>query len=96
MECKERFVFKTIEKRGAGAFKNEKGETVEYPEAYILKVDENKDGKINERKFRISSNRAYLADKLREVAPYEDIDVTFDVLVHLNGVRLEVLDVEMV
>jgi len=96
MECKERFVFKTIEKRGAGAFKNEKGETVEYPEAYILKVDENKNGKINERKFRIGANRAYLADKLRELAPYGDVEVTFDVIVYANSVKLEVLDVELV
>lgn len=96
MECKERFVFKSVEKRGAGAFKNEKGETVEYPEAYILKVDENKDGKINERKFKFGANRSYLFDKLKNLEPYGDVDVIFDVIVYANSVKLEVLEVELV
>ena len=40
MKCKGSFVFKSISHRDAGVFKNDKGEDVKYPSAYILKVDE--------------------------------------------------------
>lgn len=95
MQCKDVFVFKSIEKRGAGSFKNEAGEEISYPETYLIKVDENHDGKIDERKFKFSAQNEILAAQFKEIAPYEKIEITFDVLVYQSGARIQPVGVEL-
>ena len=52
MQARGKFVFKSLERKEGGKFINEKGEEINYGASYQLKVDENKDGVINERKLK--------------------------------------------
>lgn len=97
MICADEFVFKSLESRAGGVFKNDKGDTIEYDEVYILKVDEKtREGKINERKFKFGIQNQALAAKLREFEAYEHIKLYFEVTIYANGVKLNPYDVELV
>ena len=52
MYCKGTLIFKSIEKRSGGTFKNDKGQDVNYDASYVIKADEVKDKEVNERKFK--------------------------------------------
>lgn len=82
------FVYKGIEKRGAGSFKNDKGEEVNYPESYILKVDEISDGKINERKLKVDPANIGLIDSLKKLSPYDKIKLECDILLYQNSAKV--------
>lgn len=82
------FIYKCLEKRGAGEFTNEKGESVKYKESYILKVDEVIDGNINERKLKIDVNNVGLIDKLKQLKPYEKISLECDVTLYNNAAKV--------
>lgn len=96
MKCKSIFVFKTLTLRNAGTFKNNDGVDVEYPAAYILKVDEIlENGDINEHKFKIDTNKTVLVNTLKDLEPYQKIELTFDVKLFANSVGLDVIDVDI-
>lgn len=96
MKCKSTFVFKTLTLRKAGTFKNSDGVDVDYPAAYILKVDEILDsGDINEHKFKIDTNKTVLINTLKEFESYQKINLTFDIVLYQNRIGLEVVDVDV-
>ncbi|MCI8396507.1 MAG: hypothetical protein HFJ52_02170 [Clostridia bacterium] len=82
------FIFKGIETRKAGEFLNNKGETVKYPEAFILKVDEVVDGSINERKLRVDINNTMLISRLKKINPYDKFQLECDVVLYQNGAKV--------
>lgn len=78
MICKGQFVFKEVSKRDAGKLTNSNGDVIEYPETYILKVDEIGDKGINERKFKFPYSNSDLFNELKALNPYEKIEISFD------------------
>lgn len=79
MQAKGKFIFKSLERKDGGKFVNEKGQEVNYDASYQLKVDENKDGVINERKLKISQKNDILVQKLMKKNPYEPIELLCDI-----------------
>lgn len=79
MQAKGKFIFKSLERKDGGKFTNERGQEVNYDASYQLKVDENKDGVINERKLKISQKNDVLIQKLMKKNPYEPIELLCDI-----------------
>ena len=80
MQAKGNFIFKSLELKDGGKFTNERGQIVDYPESYQLKVDEqSNDGSINERKLKISKNNDVLIQKLKKKQAYDRIELLCDV-----------------
>lgn len=79
MQAKGKFIFKSLERKDGGKFTNEKGQEVNYDASYQLKVDENKDGVISERKLKISQKNDVLIQKLMKKNPYEPIELLCDI-----------------
>lgn len=95
MKCKGSFVFKSISHRDAGVFKNDKGEDVKYPSAYILKVDEiNENGDPNERKFKIDDKKADLINTLKTFKVYDGIVLEFNITIFNSRIGMEIVSVE--
>lgn len=95
MKCVGDFVFKSLEKRSAGEFRNDKGSVVKYDESYILKVDEQAENGIFERKFKVSVQNTDLIHNLQALQPYSKCKIGFDVHIFNNQIRLiplELLD----
>lgn len=88
MECRGEFVFKTLEKREGGIFTNDKGENIKYSESYLLKVDELKDGKINERKLKFPVDNKDFAKKLEDLTPYTRVIIVFDVTMYSSNCKI--------
>lgn len=88
MKAKGEFVFKGLDKRAGGEFVNDKGQSVKYPESYILKVDEVVDGSINERKLKIDVNNTSLINELNKLKPYDHINLECDVVLYQNSARV--------
>ena len=51
MKCNGKFVFRGLGKKEGGEFINERGIKVKYDASYVLKLDEEIDGKAYERKL---------------------------------------------
>lgn len=95
MKCQGNFVFKSLIHRPSGTFKNDNGEDVNYPAAYILKVDELlENGEINERKFKIDVNKTGLINDLRLLDVYQKIVLHFNVTIYTSRISLELIDVD--
>ena len=92
MKCKGIFKFKDIRKRDGGSFTNESGEVINYKESYILQADEEVDGRIYERTFRLPTNSS-LIDELKPLQPYTDIEISFDVEIY--GSRVSVVPTDI-
>lgn len=94
MKCQGNFVFKTLTHRDGGTFKNTDGNEVNYPAAYILKVDENlSNGEINEHKFKIDEKNSILVNALKEFGAYQKIILEFEVTLYTNRIGFEVVNV---
>ena len=94
MKCKGNFVFKTLTHRNGGSFKNADGNDVNYPSAYILKVDENLDnGEINEHKFKIAENNTMLLNILKDYEAYQKLIIEFEITLYSGRIGLEVVNV---
>lgn len=94
MQSKGKFIYKSLLKREGGTFTNEKGQNVNYNEAYILKCDEFVDGQIYERKFRFPSTNTSLYNKFNNIQAYTPLLITFDVILGDNRVSLTPVDIE--
>ncbi len=95
MKCQGNFIFKTLTHRNAGVFKNNEGVDIDYPSAYILKVDEiMSNGDINERKFKIDDKKTSVINVLKTLEPYQKIVIDFEISLYTSRVTLEVVDVE--
>lgn len=93
MYCKGIVMFKGIEKRNGGTFKNAQGQDIDYDSAYVLKFDEIVEGKINERKLKFPSSNKVLYDKFEKFDPYTQVQITCDVVLMQNACRLVPIDV---
>lgn len=96
MKCKGNFVFKNLTHRQGGTFKDSNGNEINYPSAYILKVDELKDnGDADERKFKVSENQVTLINDLETLEQYQKIELEFDLTLYSNKMALVVSDVSI-
>lgn len=88
-------MYKGIEERAGGSFKNDKGQTVDYDKCYVLKFDEIIDGKINERKLKFPFADKNLYDKFIVFEPYTMVDLFCDVVFMQNACKLVPINVEL-
>ena len=88
MNCKGRFIFRYIEKKEAGSFTDENGKEIRYDSSFNLKLDEIVDGKPVERKFKIPLSDKNLANDFFNLKPYYPCEVTFDINIYANSVKL--------
>lgn len=93
MLCKGTLIFKSIDKREGGTFKNDKGQDINYDSSYIIKVDEVKGKDVNERKFKFPQTNKVLFESFSEIEPYTKVDITFDVVISTNTCKLVPVDV---
>jgi hypothetical protein len=94
MQAKGKFIFKSLERKDGGKFTNERGQVINYDASYQLKVDENKDGVINERKLKISQKNDLLIQKLMKKNPYDQIELLCDI--EFYGSVAKVIPVDLV
>lgn len=94
MYSKGIFMFKGIEKREGGTFKNSNGQEVNYDASYVIKVDEIYNGQINERKMKFPVSNKVLFDKFAQFEPYTKVSITCDVQMLQSGSKLIPIDVE--
>lgn len=93
MKCEGKYVFKSIKTRDGGEFTNDKGQKVKYKPSYIVSVDDIQGADILARQFKFSEDNNELASKFKNINPYEDIIISFDVEIYNNNVRLVPTDV---
>lgn len=94
MQAKGKFIFKSLERKDGGKFTNERGQEINYDASYQLKVDENKDGIINERKLKISQKNDILIQKLMKKNPYDSIELLCDI--EFYGSVAKVIPVDLI
>jgi hypothetical protein len=94
MQAKGKFIFKSLERKDGGKFTNERGQEISYDASYQLKVDENKDGVINERKLKISQKNDLLIQKLMKKNPYDQIELLCDI--EFYGSVAKVIPVDLI
>lgn len=88
MKAYGKFVFKSLENRAGGEFTDTSGNVVKYSDTCILKVDENDDGSINERKLKVDKNNIGLINQLKDVKVYTEIELECDVKLYQNSCKL--------
>ena len=93
MKCAGRFIYRGIEKKDAGSFTNDNGQTISYDSSYQVKLDEIVDGKPQERKFKFPTKEKKLADSFNDLEPYSKCEITFNVNIFANSIRLIPLEV---
>ena len=94
MQAIGKFIFKSLEKKQGGEFTNEKGQLVKYSESYQLKIDENKDGVISERKLKVLADNNTLVQKLMKKNAYDKIELLCDV--EFYGSVAKVIPIDLV
>ena len=94
MRCKGIVMYKNIEERAGGTFKNDKGEDITFDKAYVVKFDETVDDKINERKLKFPFSNKSLHDKFKVLKPYTYVTLTCDVVLMASSCKLTPIDVE--
>lgn len=93
MKANFEVVFKSVEKREAGSFVNDKGEEIKYDSSYVLKFDEIVDGIINQRTLKFPTVNEVLYSKLSNLKPYDKIVLEVEVLLFDRGARVVPVDV---
>ena len=88
MKAYGKFVYKSLEKRDGGEFTNSSGQNIKYEDSYVLKIDENVDGSINERKLKVDKNNIGLINQLKDVKPYSEIELECEVHLYQNSCKL--------
>lgn len=66
-------IFKSVSKKEGGEFTNDKGQIVKYAPSYIIKIDDNVNGEIVERKLKFPLENKALYNKLSELEAYSKI-----------------------
>ncbi len=95
MKCNGKFSFRGYEKKEGGEFINERGQKVKYDASYVLKLDEEIDGKVYERKLKFPLNNTVLLNKVQSLKTYDEINLICDVNFYNNQVRLVPLDINL-
>lgn len=93
MRCQGIVMFKGIEKRNGGTFKNDKGQDVNYDSSYVVKFDEITDSKIDERKLKFPESNKALYEKFKSFRPYTEVLINCDVVLSTNSCKLVPIDV---
>lgn len=88
MKCQGKFVFKCIERKDGGEFVTQQGQKITFEPTYQVKVDENVDGKIQERIFKFKQTNKSLAQEFEELNVYDSIEIDFNVELYKNSVKL--------
>lgn len=98
MKAKGIFMYKNIQERGKGSFKNrETGEFVEYDACYILVVDEiEENNKITERRFKIDKKNNTFVNELSVIEPYTKMELVFNVALYSSNAKLTPVSFELV
>ena len=96
MYCKGIVVFKGIEKREGGEFSGQNGQAIKYESAYVVKFDEIKEGKVNERKLKFPTNNKKLYDKFAEIEMYTRVQIECEVVLGQSACRLTPIDVKVI
>ena len=94
MQCKGEFVFKSLEKRDAGTFKNSAGQDINYDMAYVLKVDESTYNGIFERKLKVDKENTTLLNKVKNLKPYDKIFLICDIVMYGSNARVVPIDLD--
>jgi len=95
MKCNGKFSFRGYEKKEGGEFINERGQKVKYDASYVLKLDEEIDGKVYERKLKFPITNTVLLSKVQSLKTYDEINLLCDVNFYNNQVRLVPLDINI-
>ena len=90
------FVFKSIFKRDGGSFTNDKGQVVNYDGSYVIKCDDNVNGKVIERLFKFPINNNELFKKLENLKVYSEILISFDIFLYGNGSQVKLVATDVV
>lgn len=93
MISKGKFKFKSIDKRDGGEFTNDKGQVIKYDSSYVIKVDEQTENGIYERRFKVSSDNNVLLSKIQRLSAYDDIEMTFDIQFYGNSTKVVPTDI---
>ena len=94
MQCKGKFIFKSLTENKGGEFTNANGQIIKYNPSYSLKVDEiTEDNKVNERVFKFPVDYKELHNKLSIMEMYTQVILTFNITFYNNQVRCVPVDV---
>lgn len=88
MKAVGKFVYKGLEKKDGGEFTNDKGQNIKYDASYQLKLDEDVEGSINERKLKISVNNTGLISALQKLKPYQEIELECDIILYPSSAKV--------
>lgn len=88
MKSIAKLVYKGIEKKEGGEFRNEKNQLIKYDGSYVLKADEQTENGIYERRFKIPLSNVALINELKTKKAYDEITVNFDIQMFGNNVRV--------
>lgn len=93
MIAKGKFKFKSIDERDGGEFTNNQGQLIKYDKSYVIKADEQTDKGIYERRFKVGANDNSLLSKIKQLNPYTDVEITFDIQFFGNQTKVVPTDV---
>ena len=94
MKCDGVVIFKAIDKRQGGTFKNAQGQEIDYDASYVIKFDELSGNGINERKLKFPASNKSLYEKFENFEPYTKVHITCDVVISNNACKLVPIDVD--
>lgn len=87
-------VFKSVSKKDGGEFTNDKGQVVKYDSSYIIKIDDNVNGEIIERKLKFPLTNKVLFDKLSKLELYSKITLICDVQLFTGNAKVLPVDIK--
>lgn len=92
MKTSNDVVFKGIEERAGGIFKNDKGQEISYPKAYVVRFDEEVEGDYQERKVKFTGDNVGLFNRFKTLKAYDKINLVFDVTLGNNSCKISISD----
>lgn len=96
MKCEGNVIYKGIEKREGGTFKNAQGQDITYDSSYLIKIDEVINDKIDERKLKFPSTNVELFNKFKAIEPYTKVKLFCDVVISNTICKLIPTDVNII
>ncbi len=92
MRCSNEVVFKGIDERAGGVFKNDKGQEIKYDKAFFVRFDEEVEGEYQERKVKFSGSDSGLYSRFKSLKSYDRINLVFDIILGNNSCKATVVD----
>ena len=87
-------VYKGVAKRDGGEFLNDRGEKIVYDPSYVVKVDEEVNGEIHERRLKFPISNKNLYNKLNELDSYSKICLVCDVQLFSGNAKVLPIDIK--